>query len=258
MSAPAAGARIQNQHAKMTENARLGVVTHDQDREGNVQGGAAAFSFPNSFSAASPRDEIVDLKRQLMDDGGMSPFGQVQFTERDARWLLEKQQASEQANFDSWFGKQFHKNDVASRQFAQQIYPGYYEDRERKMTERAKLALRINLIKLRGPQNEEDLITLYGLQSGKIRLEEGWDRIGVSYDKVSDQTGPTAEERFSRGLLSVRKFLSQAERTGNLGTGENPFGSASTSDPFKPAPEARVNAPPNSTMFGSFLNSLGQ
>ncbi len=258
MSAPAAGARIQNQHAKMTADARLGVVTHDQDREGKVQGGAAAFSFPNSFSAASPRDEIVDLKRQLMDDNGMSPFGQVQFSERDARWLLEKQQATEQANFDSWFGSQFHKNDVASRQFAQQVYPEYYDERERKMTERAKLALRINLIKLRGPRNEEDLITLYGLQTGKIRLEDGWDKIGVSYKKVSDQTGPGAPVRFSRGLLSVRKFLSQAERTANLATGQNPFGEVSVADPFKPAPEERAAAPPNSTMFGSFLNGLGQ
>jgi hypothetical protein len=94
------------------------------------------------------------------------------------------------------------------------------------MVERAKMALRIKLLKLRGPKTEEDLITIWGLQTGRIKLDKDWDRVGA-YEMTPDEHDKEGEvssrQRFANGLFNFRRYLSSAERLKNGEDASNPF-----------------------------------
>lgn len=142
--------------------------------------------FNDGVSAA---DEALQLKTKLITDKrtGATPFGVATFDEKDARLLLKKQAEAKEADFDGWFGENYHLADLPTRQLAAKLNPDYYASREREMVQRAKMALRIKLIDFRGPRDEEDLRIKYGLETGDIVLGEGWDRIGGDEEQTTSQ-----------------------------------------------------------------------
>ena len=189
MSAAAQGAKIQRKEDEVTNELKQGVTTHAAQAAAQATAGAPAGSFPRDFSAGTEEwDKITKLKQSMTTEPGRTPFGDLQFSDRDAYALLRKEDAAKAAAFDAWFGEKYNNSDLPTRQLAQELNPEYYAAREAKMAAKAKMALRIALIKLRGPKSEEDLQILFGLQTGDIRLEEGWDRIGYEAGQVS--TGP--------------------------------------------------------------------
>ena len=123
MSAVAEGRKLVQKGAEMTRQMQDGPTT-GQVVGGGVQGGAIAGQFQRKFGGASAFDDEMNQRMQLMNDQGMTPFGQVYYDDKVGKWLQDKQKVAEVANLDAWFGAQFNKNDLASRQFAQQIYPG--------------------------------------------------------------------------------------------------------------------------------------
>lgn len=208
MSATRQGSALVNEARHLTDTFQDAPVTAPTDDRPS-QGGATAVQFPRSFSAKSPYDDEMNMKMQLMDENGMTPFGQVYYDDKVGRWLERKQQAAEEANFDSWFGSNFNSNDLPTRQHGQKLYPGYYSSREDEMTKKAQAALKLKMIQLRGPQTKEDLYMLWAIQTGRAQLPADWDRIGPSheYDPSKDS------ELFKQGLVRIPKFRSQAERT---------------------------------------------
>lgn len=213
MSAPQEGMHLAKEAQVMTEKMNPGVITAPPP-EGGVQGGAQAVAFPKKFIARDKMDDEMNTKMQLMDKDGMTPFGQVYFDDKAAKWLERKAAVGEAANFDKWFGQNFNKNDLASRQFAQQINPQYYSDREREMAERADVVLRLKGIQLRGPQSKEDLYMQWLIDSGRVKLPKDWDRLGVS---VTDQAGYEAvqaqqQKNYAFGLIRMPLFLSSVQR----------------------------------------------
>lgn len=212
MSAVAEGSKIVNAAREVTEKSDMGVMTSGATGNENIQGGAKAQMFPAKFSARDPMDDTIRIRQQLMDPAtGQTPFGQAVFDDSMANYVLRKEKAIEAANFDAWFGKNFNLNDLASRKWAQQAYPEYFEKRIQQMTERADLALRIKKMELMGPKDEEDLIIQFGLNTGRILLEPGWDTIGYQPDQSKeDQLGST---QLLRGLVRLPRFFSNAQRT---------------------------------------------
>lgn len=224
-----AGRKIVDETVRLNQEAESGIYTHAVADPG--QGGAMTSSFPRGgLQARDKRDEIISEKAQYMDAGGMTKFGQVVATDADFEWLRKKRETEAFANLDAWIGKNFHKADPATRRWLQETYPEYYESRERIMTDRAKLALRIQLLKLRGPKNEKDLMLQWALQTGRIKLDRDWDRIGPS---SNDQNlpGDAEQKRYKDGLFSFRRFLADSERRANQDRSFDPNG---TPNPFKP------------------------
>ena len=175
--ADAKGKKIVDETVRLNQEAESGVYTHAVDQP-YESGGAMTSAFPRGgLQARDKRDELVSEKAQYLAKSqaagrpGMSPFGQVVATDRDFEWLRKKRETEAFANLDAWIGKNFHKADPATRRWLQETYPEYYESRERLMTDRAKLALRIQLLKLRGPKNEKDLMLQWALQTGRIKLD---------------------------------------------------------------------------------------
>jgi hypothetical protein len=134
------------------------------------------------------------------------------------------------------------------------------------MIERAKLALRIKLLQLRGPKNEKDLILEWGLQTGRIKLDNGWDRVGMESTDTKLPMGPQ-QKRFQNGLFSIRRYLSDDDRRLNVmfpslqtGTGPNPF-EASGPDASGPGGAQRTapfagNTVPDTRRYPNFLTAV--
>jgi hypothetical protein len=127
----------------------------------------------------------------------------------------------EVANLDSWFNANFNKNNLADRQFAQQIYPEFYDSREQEMIKRAKEAVKLKMIQLRGPQSKEDMYKLWLINTGRVQLPEDWDRIGPSATTANGQPdAATQQQRLKAGLIHMPKFRSFQQRETNAGTAQ--------------------------------------
>lgn len=211
-----------DQTQNISQQARAGITTH------NVTGAATSaaqstLAYPRGgLSAGSSRDEIMREKVQYQR-GGPQVFGELHATDADFRWLQKKRDIAEKANLDAWIGQNFHRNDVAARKWLQEVYPEYYESRERLMADRAKLALRIHLLKLRGPKNEKDLILQWGLQTGRIELEPGWDRIGYTEPSATPADMATQRTRFGKHLFKPWRLRTDNEKGADATAAGNPF-----------------------------------
>lgn len=216
------GKKLTDKTVEMSEMLEGGMTTHAPQGAG---GPVPTGSFPRKgFEARDPRDELMSEKMQFINGNrGMSPFGLVTASDADFKWLQKKRETEAAANFDAWAGQNFHSDDPALRKWHQEINPSYYEERERLMVERAKMALRIKLLKLRGPKTEEDLITIWGLQTGRIKLDENWDRIGPYEATPADHNQPKQIQRFQNGLFNPRRYLSLNERGAAATDPTNPF-----------------------------------
>jgi len=245
MSAPNEGMHLAREAQSFTEKMRDNLVTGDVDPRGS-QGGAIPAQLPRKVTAFDRMDDEMNTKLQLMDPKtGMTPFGQVYYDEKVGRWLERKAAAVETANLDAWFNKEFNKPNLADRQFAQQIYPEFYREREKLMMERAQEVLKLKMIQLRGPQSKEDMYKLWMLNTGRVQLPEDWDRIGSDGGQVGNLAAQ--QRNFRSGLVRLPLFDSVSTRDagtttrfGDRRAGNTPFYQStqteSTANPFYVSP----------------------
>ncbi len=271
MSAAQQGMALAKSGQILTERMQDGVYTAAAP-EGGVQGGAQAVSFPRKFDARSKMDDEMNTKMQLMDENGMTPFGQVYYDDKVGRWLERKAAVAEAANFDSYFAQNFNKNDLASRQWAQQIHPEFYHAREREMMEKAEIVLKLKGIQLRGPQSEEDLHMLYLIESGRVALPADWDVIGPGFSehRISAAENAQNERNYAAGLIRFPLFLTQKQREERAisSSAFGAWGSAAAARNMFPAgepPEVRnaqnrplAKASGGLTLGGNFAKFLGR
>lgn len=208
-----------------TEQAMGGQVTHPDSEDANPA--QSTWSYPRAGlqSKTPEEDQRMRIRQQFLQEGGgrgTTPFGLVTATDRDFEWLERKRKEEDLANFDAWVGQNFHKGDVAARKWLQETMPEYYEARERLAVDRAKFALRVYLLKLRGPKNEKDLILLWGLMTGRIKLDAGWNVIGF-HDSAKLSDMQKQQERFAKNLFGPYRYLTKEERKANATAVDNPF-----------------------------------
>ncbi len=215
MSAVRQGAHLLNEAQNLNEKLEDGVYTAPAHTD-PTQGGAGGVQFARKFSAREKKDDIMSLRQQLSDGKGHTPFGSMQFDDSDAEWILRKQDAVEAANYDSWFNVNFNKNDLADRQLAQQLDPQFYAAREREIMARAKEAVNIRLMQLRGPQSKEDMYKLYLIDSGKVKLPADWDRIGPVITSTKNVPAAVDQEQFRRGLIRLPRLTNYIQRQQNV------------------------------------------
>ena len=250
MSAAREGMNLARQGQQISEKMAQGIYTGPAPAD-DVQGGAAAVQFPRKFTARSRYDDEMNTKMQLMDKDGMTPFGQVYYDEKVGRWLQDKEAAAEAADFDAYFGANFVKNDLASRQWAQGLHPEWFDAREEEMDERAEWVMKIKKIQLRGPQNEEDLKILYLIENGKVELPPGWDQIGPGFASktVGRAERERNEEEFRKGLIRMPLFLTESQRQKRAGDNRaygawgNPETKAAFYDGQPPGVDNKQNVP---------------
>jgi len=210
MSAVNEGMHLAREAQRLNENMRDNLVTGANNNEG-AQGGAGIVQLPRKLTAFDHMDDEMNTKMQLMDKTGMTPFGQVYYDDKVGKWLERKAAAVETANLDAWFNREFNKPDLAARQFAQQINPDFYRERERLMMERAQEVLKLKMIQLYGPQSKEDMFRLFLLDTGRVKLPKDWDRIGSDGGQAGDVAAQAVN--FKSGLVRLPLFDTVASRT---------------------------------------------
>lgn len=68
----------------------------------------------------SKQDEEKRMKMQFVaQNNAQSPFGEIYASDSDLEWLRRKRDTEALANFDSWVGQNFHKDDVVMRKWLQ-------------------------------------------------------------------------------------------------------------------------------------------
>ena len=215
--------------AKYDKAARSGIYTSGTAGDATSPGNMTK-SYPrHGFETFDPMDEMMRVKMDLIEKGqntGMTKYGMVTVTPEDLAWLGRKRDTEAKFRFDKWLGSNFNTNDVVTRQWLQKTYPEYHDSREQTLVDRAKFALRVHLLMMRGPKNQKDLVLYWGLQQGLIKLDRDWDKIGAGISDTTYNTGDFEkheQKRFAGGLLNPWVYKSDDERKANMTGGNNPF-----------------------------------
>jgi len=225
------GTKITNQVTDMTRKLRGGIYTAPHVSTSGLAGQQTA-AFPRGgLSADSSQDEMMRMKMEFAKNNAQSPFGDVYASDSDFKWLQKKRETEAAANFDAWESENFHTDDVVTRKWLQDVDPDFYKVREQEMTDKAKLALQINLILLHGPKTMKDLILIWGLQTGRIVLDRDWNVIGPSKVGAGGVDGvnmAVEQGRYQRNLMRPSRYPSDADRgtASKFGAGTaqaNPF-----------------------------------
>jgi len=243
----------------LSDQFQSGIVTHGVGLSTSAAQSTAAYP-RKGFGTPNPRDELMKEKAELIKKygptTGMTPFGQVNLTDQDLQVLQQKRESEAYANFDSWAGSNFHKGDVATRKWFQEVLPEYYDSREREMVDRAKLALRIQLIKMRGPKNHKDLVIIWGLETGQIQLDRNWNIVGANIEGGQNINVTDEQARFAKGLFSVNRYKTDGERDKNANSYGNPFapksGGFNSGQIPSPFPGSSITTP----RYPNFLDSV--
>ncbi len=243
---------------KYTRQAQGGVTTHGVAPA--ISSAQTTGAFPRGgLESRDSRDELMQQKAEFMQKSGssMTPFGEVVATDEDFKWMQKKRETAEFANLDAWIGQNFHTPSVSQRKWLQETFPEYYEARERLMIDRAKFALRVKLLKLRGPKNHKDLILQWGLSTGRIELDKGWDIVGM-YAEAGGRDIEEEAGRFKNGLMNYRRYLSDWERDKNAKVGNNPFKpkGAGPADGQTPSPFPNNSKVEGDNRYPAFLSGV--
>lgn len=182
-------------HIKARTDAMQGVPASEfTDRDGN-------FTYPAVYADIDERDRrAAYLKTLVNPETGATPFGQIFAPEWIAPWLEHKEALKEEETFERWFASMFDMKDPWQKQMSQQLLPEFWERREELLKAKFDTVKRAALLNLRGPKTKEDLIFLYGLQTGRIKIPKG--------DFWMPGTTPEQETSFKRGLFNIwSKYL---------------------------------------------------
>lgn len=138
--------------------------------------------------------------------------------ERDDVEFLEQKRAEElQFKFDEWLTRRINLDDPANQRWVQEIYPEFYDRRERFIDDKINLEAALAKIKLRGVKGKEDLQLLYAVNAGLVQ---------PSSRPLFAAAGPTAGTDYQEGMISVLQWFtgsgsgtpSEAAAVGNAQT----------------------------------------
>jgi hypothetical protein len=170
----------------------------------NANGQRRSNEFPVRTAQASPYDTRMEIKRQLIgsSDTGATPYGIATITEQDYKNMEEKVAQAQRLEYETFLANYFNITSPAEAAYVQKIMPEFLDRREQEIDAQAKLQGNLAKLRLRGPQNKEDLLLVWMLKTGQVPLPKKplWDPDW--YDSASN-----AKENFVRGVFSPRRYF---------------------------------------------------
>lgn len=91
----------------------------------------------------------------------------------------------------------------AIQRMVEQMMPEYFERRQRELDQVANIQKKIAELRMYGPRSREDLVTVFALKNGALKLPKG------ALYKPEDwykSTETTLEKEYRRGLLNLPRF----------------------------------------------------
>jgi len=166
-----------------------------------------ATDFPVVPIAPNEYDTAIEIKSQVarQQNNWMVPLSDL-----DVRWLLQKRDQMEKAEFDAWIGQKFDMTDPAQVALFKNIAPEYFERRKEVIESQVELQKRVALLKLTGITSMDDLQLAWAVETGRLKpvpvsvAAPGTWRAEVEPDQDAQ------DERYTSGLFSPIKWLTRA------------------------------------------------
>ena len=198
--------------------------------------------FPTQgLEAKSKKDKLMEAKLALSDGQGQSPFGQLTYSDADAKWLMEKQKAAEKGEFEIWFARNFDLMSPAQKKWARDHYPEFYQARQKLVKKQAKNLVKLANLKINGVRSYDDLMIQYLAETGRLDIGAVKHLLQPEED-TRNTSGRANLAAFKRGLLSpfrvfgeeaidpvtgvqdeMSRYLSSSQYEQRKGTAENVF-----------------------------------
>lgn len=165
--------------------------------------------FSVKLGKPDPQDRKYDLLKNIITPGtkdipvpqtkdGLVPVADDEYYQ----YISRKVDAELEANFEGWVMNQVDFSSPEKYQHWTRIAPFVQAKREAVLNEQAELQKRLALIKMRGPESEDDLKLLFAFHTGLVNVANA-PLYKLEDDKITfegKKTGPSSS--FTAGLLS--------------------------------------------------------
>lgn len=160
--------------------------------------------FPtDDLTQEDPRDKIMAAKLALADKQGVTPFGQLIASDSDFDWLDRKRAKEDEADLQAWFAQNYDFMAPEQKAVARRLWPDFYAQRQRMLERNVRLQQRIAELKLHGPQNKNDLMLQYAIESGYIPADPLENILHPERTKEARER-EARQATFARGLLNPK------------------------------------------------------
>lgn len=180
-------------------------ITEQDGAFGGADGVAKSNRFPVKLTQRDPYDSLASIKKKLVNDKGAVPgMGQAVLTTEDLEHLERKRQALQYEDMYRFLDNYFDTKDPAIANWVAGMMPEYFDRREAVIDQQAELQKRVAKLRLRGPQDRQDLITIYLMNSGALKLPKGPLHMP---DQWHDGGENAFKDGFKQGLFNPKRLF---------------------------------------------------
>lgn len=164
---------------------------------------------PNQVAAQyyerDPRDDYVEAKREIARAPEKGFGTVVPVTEKDIEYVLDQRSKEEKLQFDRWKYSTFLPgSDPLLLKYYRKVDPDFFSSREAEIDKICNIIRRLAKLVLHGPENEEDLVLIYGLQSGQVGIPN-WKALFPA-NFVGDKSVLATATPLQQGFFNPRKI----------------------------------------------------
>lgn len=183
--------------------------------------------YPYKPLPTDPYDSEWNIRREISVPGSqmVSSARPLPWTEEEIDYLRRKRDAEEYAAFQSWLGTKFPITDPANRDLLKKIVPEYFSVRAANLREQINLSARYANLRLVGPETEDDLLLIYEVETGRVKLPDGpfhdpmaWMRNEYNITNQANDLGVVMSRiasansrRYQAGLFSPFRLLTYTD-----------------------------------------------
>lgn len=127
-------------------------------------------AYPINYSKAkTEREQVIALKHAALDGApgkasGVTPYGVVQATDEDFKWILKREELKKGVEADQIFASLFDAGDPAQMALMRELKPEFFEERMKFIKRIASMQVLLAEIMLTGIRTREDLDFYIALQ----------------------------------------------------------------------------------------------
>lgn len=218
MSAREQGRRIIKEVEDYEAKFDLGQTVAAPDGPAGSGIGAAA-DFPARYLYPDERDKKYAIRRQLNQAANRPD----PITDDEIDYLLDKTSGYETAEFHKWFSRLYKMDDSnpVMKKWGMELVPELWSMKEQVIEDNARLQTQLAKIKLRGVRTKEDLMLMYAIAKGAIKVPAGPIYAPADIDPYADSKRGVFNPRHLAGR-PARWF--QANMVGASGFVDTPAG----------------------------------
>lgn len=141
--------------------------------------------YPQRPLPLDDRDSDVAMMRDLVEGSGgapnqvgyvpplITPARPLPVQDWELQYMKDKAAAEDYAAYQQWLSNKYDLNDMATRAWFKQIAPEYFTQKRELLKELMDRHAKYSYLRMAGPENEEDLLFEYAVETGRIPIPKG-------------------------------------------------------------------------------------